>query len=201
MLDDFESDWTLRPWIAVWFSTNRCGMVFGPFQMNRAERDPAETMKTYFRMGLMSLIGILMGLLANAFAPEPLPLLAPEEQFEMDLDEGIQVASSEILDLWVSGEAMFIDARGEEAYSEGRIPGAFSLPYKGFDNGAVPETVDYLPRDQLLVIYCDGADCHASQVVYDRLLELGFSRDRMKIFHGGWNEWKETGGEVESDNG
>lgn len=158
-------------------------------------------MKTILQIVLMGAVGILIGLYANSLASESLPLIADAEQFKMEVAEEIQVASSEIMDLWVSGEALFVDARGEEVYAEGRIPGAFSLPYKGFDDGAVPEMVDYLPRDQLLVIYCDGADCHASQVVYDRLLELGFKPEFMKIFHGGWNEWKETGGETESDHG
>jgi rhodanese-related sulfurtransferase len=158
-------------------------------------------MKTLLQMIFMGAAGTAIGLLANSLSTESLPLLASADQFEMEVDAEIQVASSDIQDLWLSGEALFVDARGADAYAEGRIPGAFSLPYQGFDDGAVPEMVDYLPRDQMLVIYCDGADCHASQVVYDKLLELGFKAEFMKIFHGGWDEWKRSGVEVESDNG
>lgn len=158
-------------------------------------------MRSTLQMMVMSAAGLLLGLGINAVSPESLPIFSTPEQFSVEMDESIQVSSSEIMDLWVSGEAMFIDARSEEAYATGRIPGAFSLPYKGFEDDGVPEMVDYLPRDQLLVIYCDGADCHASQVVYDRLIELGFLPERMKIFHGGWTEWKSIGGEVESENG
>src|SRR3972149_3331516 len=98
-------------------------------------------MKTILQMVLMGVVGVSLGLLANALSSDPLPLKAKAEQFEVKVDETIQVPSAEIMDLWVSGEGFFVDARGAEAYTEGRIPGAFSLPYKSFDDGATPETI------------------------------------------------------------
>ena len=155
-------------------------------------------MKTFLQLIVMAAAGLAFGILINALSPKPLPLLASAEQFEIEVEEEIQVKSHEILELWESGEALFIDARSEDAFKQGRIPGAFSVPYDSLGEGD-PEILKYLPTDQMLVIYCDGADCHASKAVYERLRELGFSEEHMKIFHGGWNEWLKLGGETEAD--
>ncbi len=134
----------------------------------------------------------------NGLAPQPLPMLASADLFKEEVPAGSEVESSDLVALWESGEALFLDARSEEAYSQGHIPGAFSLSYKSFEQG-VPEWVNDLPKDQPLVIYCDGADCHASKVVYEKLLELGFEEDKLRIFSGGWTEWVKQGGEVEPE--
>jgi len=155
-------------------------------------------MKTLAQLLCLSLLGLATGIGLNALSPDPLPLVATAEQFDIEVDEEKSVKSEEILNLWESGEAIFIDARSKENFGEGRIPGALSLPYDSFEEG-IPELIDYLPRDQMLVIYCDGSDCHASPIVYEKLLELGFSEEYMKIFNGGWRDWVELGGEIEKD--
>lgn len=155
-------------------------------------------MRTLSQVTLLCVSGAFLGLAMNALAPEPLPLLASADLFKEAVPEGSDVATSELRELWESGEVLFIDARSEEAFSKGHIPGAFSLPYKAFEQGT-PDLVNDLPKDQQLVIYCDGADCHASKVVYEKLLEFGFEEDRLRIFSGGWTEWVKQGGEVEPE--
>jgi rhodanese-related sulfurtransferase len=156
-------------------------------------------MKTILQISTMALLGLLFGLGVNAVSPDPLPIFATSEQFDLEVDPEKTVDSSDIMEIWESGEAIFIDARSEDMFAKGRIPGSFSLPYNSF-KGGIPELIDFLPRDQLLVIYCDGADCHASPIVYDKLLEYGFEKGFLKIFNGGWNTWLELEGEVDSDN-
>ena len=155
-------------------------------------------MKTILQIAVMALLGLLFGLGVNAVSPDPLPILATSKQFDLEVDPEKTVEATDIMEIWKSGEAIFLDARSEDMYAKGRIPGAFSLPYTSFKDG-MPELIDYLPRDQLLVIYCDGADCHASPIVYDKLLEYGFEKEFLRIFNGGWNDWIELEGEVDSD--
>lgn len=155
--------------------------------------------KTILQIAAMACVGFLTGLAVNAVSPEPLPLLAPPEQFELEVDPEKAVTSSEIVEIWESGEAIFIDARSEDMYAKGRIPTAFSLPYDDFEEG-MAELDPFLPRDQLVVIYCDGADCHSSEIVYEKFLQYGFEKEFLKIFNGGWNDWLKLGGEVDSDN-
>jgi rhodanese-related sulfurtransferase len=154
-------------------------------------------MKVFLQMAAMAALSLALGIGTNFLFPEPLPVMAEKSQFAVEVTAPT-TESSDILRIWESGEAFFVDARSEEAFNKGHIPGAFSVPYKQFEEGTTPETVDVLPREQKLIIYCDGADCHASQVVYDALLNLGFQKDMMEIFHGGWTDWNELGGEVES---
>ncbi len=153
------------------------------------------------RILILSIAACVLGVGVNFLAPKPLPLIATAEQFVIEHEEGVEVISSEIMELWNSGTAIFVDSRSEEAFRDGHIPGAFSISYKVIEKGEIPETVDLLPRDQLLVIYCDGADCHSSQVVYDKFEELGFTADKMKIFAGGWVDWLKNNGEIEKGGG
>ncbi|MCA9415122.1 MAG: hypothetical protein KC917_02585 [Candidatus Omnitrophica bacterium] len=155
-------------------------------------------MKTFAQILVLVIVSIGIGLSVNALAPESLPLVAPESQFEVAVPDEQKVAHSEIVEYFESGEAIFVDARGADAFTEGHIPGAFSIPYKEFEDGNVPEKVELLPKEMTVVVYCDGADCHASKEVADHLLELGFQPDLVKVFHGGWKEWLDNGGEVES---
>ncbi len=155
-------------------------------------------MQTTLRIIIMAVISMVIGLAVNAISSKPLPLIGNESQFEVAVPEGQKADHSEIQTLFESGEAFFVDARSVEAFVEGHIPGSFSIPYTEFEGGTVPEKVELLPRDMTLVIYCDGADCHASKEVADHLLEIGFLPEFVRVFHGGWKEWQENGGEVET---
>jgi rhodanese-related sulfurtransferase len=155
-------------------------------------------MKFFQQIFILGVSTLVVGLSVNALSSKPLSLIASPEQFHEKVAEGMEAHKSEILDLWKAGDAIFVDARSLDEYAKGRILGAIAIPYKDFEEG-IPENVDLLPRDQLLVIYCDGTDCHASQVVSDKLIEMGFDKENLKIFSGGWKEWLEIGGEVEHD--
>lgn len=155
-------------------------------------------MKTLFQILVLVVVSIVIGLGVNAISPKPVPIVANESQFEIEVPEEQKADHTEIMALYESGEAFFVDARSVDAFTEGHIPGAFSIPYTEFEEGNVPEKVDLLPREMTLVIYCDGADCHASKEVADHLIQLGFLPDLVRVFHGGWTEWLENGGEVET---
>lgn len=151
-------------------------------------------MDKIYQIIALVIASLILGVGINALSGKPLPLCAHPDQFKVHHEN--EAKSHEILDLWKSMTVIFIDSRSAEAFAEGHIPGAFSIPYTLFEEGT-PQEVEMLPRDQNIVVYCDGADCHASQVVADKLEELGYEKSRMKIFSGGWQEWIQLGGEVE----
>ena len=154
-------------------------------------------MRTLLQIAVLFIASMAVGVGVNSLAPKPLPLLANADQFKIKHD-GPDTPVSEIMKIWTEGTAIFLDARSEDEFKKGHIPGAQSAPYKTFEEGKIPEAVEMLRgTDQMLVIYCDGADCHASKVVYDKLLENGFSKEYMKVFEGGWKVWVEAKGEVE----
>jgi rhodanese-related sulfurtransferase len=139
-------------------------------------------------------VSLVLGVGINLVSPKPLPLVASPEQFTVEAEGG--VVWEELLLLFESGEAVFVDARSTDMFAAGHIPGSISIPYKAFEHG-VPAEVELLPRDQPIVVYCDGADCHASPVVTDKLLELGFTKDLVRTFSGGWTKWVEMKMEIE----
>jgi rhodanese-related sulfurtransferase len=87
--------------------------------------------------------------------------------------------------LHLEGRALFIDARDGYDFGIGHIKGAVSLPLRQFNKNH-PLLAD-LPKDRLLVIYCDGAECNSSAELAKMLYESGYSN--VKVFFGGWNEW------------
>lgn len=83
----------------------------------------------------------------------------------------------------VSG-ILVIDARTPEAYAKGHVPGAISLPYRSIDR----ETMSTIPKDKVLVTYCDGVFCNASTKAAARLTALGFRVKEMLDGMGGWRK-------------
>lgn len=81
---------------------------------------------------------------------------------------------------------VLIDARSEESYLQEHIPGAISRPHKTMSL----DTTQDLPKDKLLVVYCDGIGCNASTKGAAKLVSLGF---KTKELIGGIDWWKRDG--------
>ncbi len=89
--------------------------------------------------------------------------------------------------LFSMNEALFIDSRNEEVFKEGRIAGAVNIPYEVQSD--VPLLTELpIPKEKILVVYCDGSDCQSSVGLSRFLHEQGFSD--IRVFFGGWKEWK-----------
>jgi len=83
----------------------------------------------------------------------------------------------------------FVDAREDTLYKVGHIPGALNVPFEHLDTHG--DAFLALPKDNLIVLYCDGGDCHLSHDLAEFALANGFRR--LAVFTGGWAEWsKET---------
>ena len=89
-----------------------------------------------------------------------------------------------------SAEIIVIDARTQEAYSREHVPGATNLPWRKIDSSSTAA----MPRDKVLVTYCDGIHCNASTKAAMRLTALGF---RVKEMLDGLQGWKREGYPVE----
>jgi rhodanese-related sulfurtransferase len=111
------------------------------------------------------------------------------------------IGLAEAGDLFQSGAAFFVDSRPLDEYAEGHVPGAASVPLKEASENtalATPEALDVVPN-RTLIVYCNGEDCRTSVLLTRILREAGFSD--IKIFLGGWAEWRAAGfpAEVGSD--
>ena len=84
-------------------------------------------------------------------------------------------------------DIVFIDARDPEDYAYGHIAKSINIPFDYLDE-QWEEYIDSLGRSLRYVIYCSGGECESSLFLGRYFYELGFTD--IKIFFGGWEEWK-----------
>lgn len=96
----------------------------------------------------------------------------------------------------LSGDHYLIDARLPESYAAGYIGEAVNV-YGGEVQGRIGDLLAMVPRDRVVLIYCDGGDeCELSHHVADVLKQFGYGP--LLIYKGGWNEWIATGGRTQT---
>jgi rhodanese-related sulfurtransferase len=89
---------------------------------------------------------------------------------------------------------IFIDSRSKEEYADGHIKGAINIPF--YESEKYEDVLNKIDKNEIIVTYCSGEDCDTSILHGDELFEKGYKR--VYIFHGGWDDWLETGYPVES---
>ena len=89
-----------------------------------------------------------------------------------------------------SGERIIvIDARSPESFQRAHVPGAINIPHRTMS----VETTAKLPKEALVVVYCDGIGCNASTKGALKMLLLGF---QVKELIGGLDWWRRDGHDV-----
>ena len=81
--------------------------------------------------------------------------------------------------------AVFVDSRHPFDFQRGHIPSAINIPLSELESYRT--TVAALPRDSVIVVYCDGSECNSSIELAAKLYEAGLGG--VRIFFGGWQEW------------
>jgi rhodanese-related sulfurtransferase len=79
----------------------------------------------------------------------------------------------------------FVDARDPALYAAGHIPGSANIPFEML--GEYLPKLNDIPKNQLVVFYCDGGDCRLSHDLAEYALSQGWNR--LCVFEGGWEEW------------
>jgi rhodanese-related sulfurtransferase len=93
-----------------------------------------------------------------------------------------------------TGKALFVDARTREAYEDGHIPGAVSLPMGQFDEYIESFFVEHSPESPI-VTYCSGRTCEDSHKLAQLLLDIGFVD--VRVFIDGFPGWEAEGYPIE----
>jgi rhodanese-related sulfurtransferase len=133
------------------------------------------------------------GLLANVVRPNGLTLVgdwSPEARLTTDSGESMVISLEEAEKVFASGTAVFLDARSEGLYREGRIRGARNLPWQSFE-AHLDKVMAEIPPDALIVTYCDGEDCALSEDLARELLFMGY--EKVRVLVNGWTRWTEAG--------
>jgi rhodanese-related sulfurtransferase len=161
---------------------------------------------------ILAVVSVLLGLGARVVQKQPVPfwgfpkpieliqpkvafagadLVSPDSAF-VAADKAYDVDFSAAMGLYMKRKKAsihIVDAREPKLYEEGHIPGAQNIPYEKVAD--YQDSVNKLPKTDLILLYCDGGDCHLSHDLAEYLQSLGYRR--LAVYTGGWAEWsKET---------
>ncbi len=145
---------------------------------------------------LIVMATIVLGIMSNTIRSDSIPWIAEAlavtdkisietETSEAPILQGISLEQAKKL---FDDNFIFVDARGEEYWSEGHIPGAMvnrnfmELTFK----------IDSIQgRTKPVVVYCSDDDCGSSEDLAYDLQYSGFTH--LYIFKGGWLSWNDAG--------
>jgi rhodanese-related sulfurtransferase len=91
---------------------------------------------------------------------------------------------------------LFIDARNDEHYQEGHIPGAYQLDYYHPEN-YLPALLPLCQAAQQIVVYCNGGDCEDSELAATMLRDVGVPAEKLLVYGGGITECDKSGFPIE----
>lgn len=139
---------------------------------------------------------------------EKLPVFAPLHKKAMSNPDSIRkialkrdtsyrtVTLDQVRRLMAERRGVIYDARSEEDFAAGHIPGAKNIPFVGFEKH-FDEIMSY-SQDTLIIVYCTGPDCELGRGLCDFLVEMKFRR--VVLYDGGWEEWSKANLPVEGMN-
>ena len=97
---------------------------------------------------------------------------------------------------YAQGSIVFVDARNDENYQAGHVPGAYQLDHYHMER-YLPNVLPVCQQAQQIVVYCHGGDCEDSIFTAILLRDAGIPKDRLFIYGSGWSEWDTNGVPVE----
>jgi rhodanese-related sulfurtransferase len=111
------------------------------------------------------------------------------------------VTSNEVSELfrdprYGQGVVVFIDARNDQDYQAGHIPGAWQFNHYRAD-AYLPTVLPLCLAAQKVVVYCNGGECEDSEFAAVMLRDAGVPRENLFVYAGGIAEWMTNGLPVE----
>jgi rhodanese-related sulfurtransferase len=83
-------------------------------------------------------------------------------------------------------DALWIDARTEEEFANGQIPGAINMELASLD-ADLGDILQVWKPGTPIVVYCSSTSCDISREMARRLSDSGF--EGVYYLHGGWEAW------------
>lgn len=105
------------------------------------------------------------------------------------------VMLEEVVELLAEG-GLAVDARLPVQFAQGHLPGAYNLPLAEVETALAP-FARRVATTRKLIIYCSGYGCPDSFDLASLLLEKGFVG--VRVFEGGFPEWRDAGLPVEGE--
>ncbi|MDP1591490.1 MAG: rhodanese-like domain-containing protein [Prosthecobacter sp.] len=102
-----------------------------------------------------------------------------------------EVSMQAIQERW-KGDVLWIDARIQEQFDAGHVPGALLLNEQKFDEQLFGHLDTLQTNTKPVIIYCSAAKCEASRHVLERLKQT-LPVENVFVLKGGWQAWKAAG--------
>ncbi|MDY6904560.1 MAG: rhodanese-like domain-containing protein [Thermodesulfobacteriota bacterium] len=151
---------------------------------------------TLKEMMLLTVVAIGMALLVNSLSPNGIALMTPPSADGVpDEVAGFPVVDFQaVKNLIESGTCIFADARPADAYAEGHLPGAVSMPVYEIED-YIFSFLDTYATDMTIITYCSGINCTDSHFLSEELAAAGY--EDIRIFAEGMEKWQQEGMPVE----
>jgi len=108
--------------------------------------------------------------------------------------EGLQLADSNLATKlfqdarYAQGLVVFIDARNDEHYQAGHIPGAYQLDHFRVQD-YIATALPVCQAAEQIIVYCNGGDCDDSENTAIFLRDAGIDKSKLFVYAGGIAEW------------
>jgi rhodanese-related sulfurtransferase len=131
-------------------------------------------------------------------APLPMlidvPRLAEKGLKAIDIDQAVRFLDDPRRQ---QGLVIFVDARSDQHYQEGHIPGAYQFnPYRPEKH--MSTVLPVCQAAEQIVVYCTGSDCEDSELAAILLTEAGIANQKLFVYVGGITEWQTGNRPVET---
>lgn len=132
---------------------------------------------------LLLLLSTAAALATYAWHPRAPALRLVEEPLRDD-----EVSIKVIQERW-KGAVIWLDARPEDQFNAGHIPGALLLNEQKFEEQLVTYLDVLQTNTKPIVVYCSAAKCDASRHVLERLKQT-LPIENAYVLKGGWKAWQ-----------
>ena len=131
-------------------------------------------------------LSAVFALAANTARKDGLPA-SPQPQKSAVQLEGQEIAIKDAAMLFITGRAVFLDARSGFEYAQGHIQGAISLPPREFASN-YQDIKPLLQGKEAIITYCDGERCPLSIALAEHLRGAGLKN--VFVLKNGWSLWQ-----------
>jgi rhodanese-related sulfurtransferase len=151
-------------------------------------------MKNLVRAGILLAVSLFLALGFNALRTDGIEVVRPPADLLVRQAGITPIGLDTVKILLRDKRVLFVDARPDNAYARGRIPGAVNFPEEDFDR-RIKSFKDTVPLDRPLVTYCSGVECQASELLSKELLKAGYKF--IHWYQGGWYDWTQAKERIE----
>ncbi len=149
-------------------------------------------------------ISVALAMVVNLLSPKGIALVG-----QWDTSKGVITASPSGPEAWKPEEinsvarakeifdnsnVLFVDARSQDNYEDGHLPGAVSLPVGQFDE-QIESFLNQHSPDTPIVTYCSGRTCEDSHNLAQLFSDVGFTN--VSVFIDGFPGWEAQGYPIE----